>query len=545
VSDSVVIVETAPDPVVITEDEQTTIIQSPTVEVGVVVTETESVVVTETAPDTSVIIADGEPVVVITTEIPEVTVIESIGDTGPMGPTGATGPQGIQGIQGIRGETGADSIVPGPQGIQGIQGIQGVQGEIGPDGPDGPQGPAGSPNTASVPLSIAAGDISIRAASNAQSGAATSAQITALESATAAQHTQGTDTTLGAMTADINANGHQVVALSVPDANGEAIRQTAKITEALLESATDLKHAAVTVSAPIALSGQALSLINNAVSPGTISAFDIGVLSAVSDLVIPTSKAVATAIGVHAALITGVHGLVITAGKTLTLTEALTLNALPIGGLAVATAANVLGSLAVGVAGQYLAGGGAGTVPTWATLNQAAVAGLKTTDAPVFGGINLGAGTLTTTEAGIVETNLTRAGLVMKNLYTGAGWARTLLNYTDDDGVVYFGMGAFGTGQAFGYLWIGPAYNNTWLKLDLDGSVAVPYGLHVGGTSPAGDNNLLVDGTGTITGAFGCNGVAAGTKSTHIADASDAATVITRCNAILVVLEKFGFVATS
>jgi hypothetical protein len=329
------------------------------------------------------------------------------------------------------------------------------------------------------------------------------------------------------MTADINANGHQVVALSVPDANGEAIRQTAKITEALLESATDLKHAAVTVSAPIALSGQALSLINNAVSPGTISAFDIGVLSAVSDLVIPTSKAVATAIGVHAALITGVHGLVITAGKTLTLTEALTLNALPIGGLAVATAANVLGSLAVGVAGQYLAGGGAGTVPTWATLNQAAVAGLKTTDAPVFGGINLGAGTLTTTEAGIVETNLTRAGLVMKNLYTGAGWARTLLNYTDDDGVVYFGMGAFGTGQAFGYLWIGPAYNNTWLKLDLDGSVAVPYGLHVGGTSPAGDNNLLVDGTAEVTGQTNLGVVHATTLLIdHIGEHTGAHTVV-------------------
>jgi hypothetical protein len=30
-------------------------------------------------------------------------------------------------------------------------------------------------------------------------------------------------------------------------------------------------------------------------------------------------------------------------------------------------------------------------------------------------------------------------------------------------------------------------------------------GLHVGGDSDAGDNNLLVDGTGTITGGFGCN----------------------------------------
>jgi hypothetical protein len=31
------------------------------------------------------------------------------------------------------------------------------------------------------------------------------------------------------------------------------------------------------------------------------------------------------------------------------------------------------------------------------------------------------------------------------------------------------------------------------------------YGIHVGGTSAAGNGNLLVDGTGTIAGAFGCN----------------------------------------
>ncbi len=56
------------------------------------------------------------------------------------------------------------------------------------------------------------------------------------------KHAQNSDTGLGAMAADINANSHQVVSLAAPDANGEAIRQTAKITEALLESATDLKH---------------------------------------------------------------------------------------------------------------------------------------------------------------------------------------------------------------------------------------------------------------------------------------------------------------
>lgn len=52
-------------------------------------------------------------------------------------------------------------------------------------------------------------------------------------------HTQGTDTALGTMAADINMGTHQVTALSVPDAAGEAIRQTAKITEAALEALVD------------------------------------------------------------------------------------------------------------------------------------------------------------------------------------------------------------------------------------------------------------------------------------------------------------------
>ena len=92
-----------------------------------------------------------------------------------------------------------------------------------------------------------------------------------------------------------------------------------------------------------------------------------------------TGDSEATAhVSAHAALITGVHGLVFTAGKTLTLTESLTLNALPIGGLAVATAANTLGSLAVGLTTEILVGGGAGAVPVWTTATG--------TDAPVRAG---------------------------------------------------------------------------------------------------------------------------------------------------------------
>jgi hypothetical protein len=62
---------------------------------------------------------------------------------------------------------------------------------------------------------------------------------TNLADAVSKKHAQGSDTTLGNMAADINMNSHQVTGLSAPDAAGEAIRQTAKITESALESLID------------------------------------------------------------------------------------------------------------------------------------------------------------------------------------------------------------------------------------------------------------------------------------------------------------------
>lgn len=62
----------------------------------------------------------------------------------------------------------------------------------------------------------------------------------AAQAAIAASHTQGTDTTLGALTADIDfAATYQCHDLQAPAAAGEAIRQTAKITEASLEALVD------------------------------------------------------------------------------------------------------------------------------------------------------------------------------------------------------------------------------------------------------------------------------------------------------------------
>ena len=63
-----------------------------------------------------------------------------------------------------------------------------------------------------------------------------------LADAVAKKHTQGTDTTLGTMTADINMNSHKLTNLAAPSAAGDSIRQTTKITEANLEDAVDKKH---------------------------------------------------------------------------------------------------------------------------------------------------------------------------------------------------------------------------------------------------------------------------------------------------------------
>ncbi|MDY0251171.1 MAG: hypothetical protein RBR45_14145 [Pseudomonas sp.] len=61
-----------------------------------------------------------------------------------------------------------------------------------------------------------------------------------LADAVSKKHDQGTDTTLGTMTADIDMdNTYQVIGLVAPAAAGEAIRQTTSITESNLEQLTD------------------------------------------------------------------------------------------------------------------------------------------------------------------------------------------------------------------------------------------------------------------------------------------------------------------
>ena len=55
-------------------------------------------------------------------------------------------------------------------------------------------------------------------------------------------HTQNTDTALGAQTENLDMNSHKVISLTAPASNGDAIRQTATITEASLGDAVTKKH---------------------------------------------------------------------------------------------------------------------------------------------------------------------------------------------------------------------------------------------------------------------------------------------------------------
>ncbi len=172
------------------------------------------------------------------------------GVTGDKGPQGAKGPQGDAGAQGPVGNQ-------GDVGTQGGVGTQGATGDKGPQGDAGAQGPAGDPAV------IVAATISDADTNHAPS-------VDALFHALA--------TKAASLGADDN---------YVTDAEKAAL------------------HAAATVSAPIAVTGQALSIVNDAAA--TVTEVDTGALGNV-DTTIPTSKVVTTAIAAHSALRVGIHG---------------------------------------------------------------------------------------------------------------------------------------------------------------------------------------------------------------------------------------------
>jgi hypothetical protein len=75
--------------------------------------------------------------------------------------------------------------------------------------------------------------------------------------------------------------------------------------------------------------------------------------------------------------------------------------------------------------------------------------------------------------------------------------------FTDVNKQIFFGVDTTNNIGILYAIW----QTHDYLPLDLRGKVVCTSlsGLHVGGVSDPGDNNLLADGTGTITGAFGCN----------------------------------------
>jgi hypothetical protein len=115
------------------------------------------------------------------------------------------------------------------------------------------------------------------------------ASAISLKHANTLDHTQNSDTAFGAQSADLNMNSHKITGLSAPASAGDSIRQTGRITEALLETVvtgpgtnTDLKIPQWEGANSKALK-DGLTVVTSVGSPG-------------DDVSVPTQKAVRLAI---------------------------------------------------------------------------------------------------------------------------------------------------------------------------------------------------------------------------------------------------------
>lgn len=118
----------------------------------------ETIVVTAEVPDISVVLKSTPDVIVLAAGG-----IGPPGEDGEDGTDGAQGPPGPTGPQGPTGPHGADSTVPGPQGPQGAKGDKGdtgttgstgapgAPGSTGPQGPQGAKGDKGDTGSQGVP----------------------------------------------------------------------------------------------------------------------------------------------------------------------------------------------------------------------------------------------------------------------------------------------------------------------------------------------------------------------------------------------------------
>src|SRR5271165_846338 len=99
------------------------------------------------------------------------------GSTGPTGPTGATGAS-VTGPTGPTGPTGATSTVAGPTGPTGPTGATGATGTTGATGATGATGVT----SATLPITLTAGDVAINAATESTSGSLSATDKTTIDS---------------------------------------------------------------------------------------------------------------------------------------------------------------------------------------------------------------------------------------------------------------------------------------------------------------------------------------------------------------------------
>ena len=100
----------------------------------------------------------------------------------------------------------------------------------------------------------------------------------------------------------------------------------------------------------------------------------------------------------------------------------------------------------------------------------------------------------------VMSTMLTGDSIFLRNQWTGAGWARSVMGIEDVNGNDYWSMGGLGSGQSWNYGFIGTAYNTTAIKWDASNQVAI--GLS-GTTNPShpfqvGSNSLVVSSGGNV-----------------------------------------------
>ena len=100
----------------------------------------------------------------------------------------------------------------------------------------------------------------------------------------------------------------------------------------------------------------------------------------------------------------------------------------------------------------------------------------------------------------VMETYFTAERWTLRNIYTGAGWARPLMQFEDAAASSYFQIGGYGSGQSFYYGYIGNAYNDAVLKWKTDGSFGVNLSSTTHPSHPfqVGANSLVVNSSNNV-----------------------------------------------